>query len=116
MNGNLPPPPDDEGLDRDLIQMFAEAREPLAEDAFVSSVLLNMQRARRAHLLWQAASLVLIMTLTAFMAPYVAQQTLQLAGWFTEGLPATGTALLSPIGCACAALIAWLITRRARTH
>jgi hypothetical protein len=55
-----------------------------------------MQRTRRAQLLWRATSLVIIMTLTAFMAPYVAQQTLQVAGWFTEGLPATGTALLSP--------------------
>jgi hypothetical protein len=119
MNGNLPGrTDDDEGIDPELTQLFDEANaETLASitgDAFVTSVLSGMQRARRLRLLRQITGLTAIMVLSAFVAPYVAQQTLVAAGWFTDQLPATGTALLSPIGCVCAALIAWRIARRAR--
>jgi hypothetical protein len=64
----------------------------------------------------QLAGLAIILTSSAFVAPYVAQQTLLVADWFTNQLPATGMALVSPIGCVCAALLAWRITRWARNY
>jgi hypothetical protein len=132
MNGNVPGrPDDDEGLDPGLIQLFDAAKTQAAVhappasgrvsvsvaksgDAFVASVLLSMQRTRRLRLLRQIAGLAIILFSSAFLAPYVAQQTLLAADWFTNQLPATGTALLSPMGCVCAALLAWRIARWAR--
>ena len=125
MNGNLPArPDDDEGLDPELIQLFDAAKTqaavhaPVAKtaDAFVASVLLSMQRTRRLRLIRQMAGLAVILITSAFLAPYVAQQTLLVADWFTNQLPATGMALLSPIGCVCAALLAWRIARWARNY
>ena len=139
MNGHLPGPlehDDDHGrLDPELAKLFDEAASrgttaggrfamagsPLANssltgDAFVTSVLKKMQHARRLRLLRQAAGIALIMVPTAFLAPYVARQTLVVAGLLTEELPATsGVPLTSSIACVCAALIAWRIARRART-
>ena len=118
MNGNVRGrPDDDEGLDPELIQLFDSAA-PVAKtaDAFVASVLLGMQRTRRLRLIRQLGGLAIILISSAFLAPYVAQQTLLVADWFTNQLPATGTALVSPIGWVCAALLAWRIARWARNY
>jgi hypothetical protein len=118
MNGNVPGrPDDDEGLDPELIQLFDTTKtQAAAQDAFVASVLLSMQRTRRLRLIRQIAGLAIILIASAFLAPYVAQQTLFVADWFTNQLPATGVALVSPIGCVCAALLAWRIARWARNY
>jgi hypothetical protein len=113
MNGNLPGHSrDDEGLDPELSQLFDAAKTTAGSgnsvarsgDAFVAAVLLSMQRTRRLRLVRQIAGLALILTLSAFLAPYVAQQTLLVAS--------------SPvgIGCVCAVLLAWRIARRARAY
>ncbi|MDB6008511.1 MAG: hypothetical protein JWL65_761 [Gammaproteobacteria bacterium] len=118
MNGNVPGrPDDDEGLDPALIQLFDAANtQAAARDAFVASVLLSMQRTRRLRLIRQLGGLAIILISSAFLAPYVAQQTLLVADWFTNQLPATGMALVSPIGSVCAALLAWRIARWARNY
>ena len=132
MNGNIPGRPDDEeGLDPELLQLFEAAETPASSpsadrrarapraatgDAFVSSVLASMQGTRRLQLARRIAGLTVILTGGAFLAPYAAQQTLLAAGWFTNQLSATGSALLSPIGCVGAALLAWRMTRRARNY
>jgi hypothetical protein len=118
MNGNVPGrPDDDEGLDPGLSRLFDSAKTPAgAGDAFVASVLLSMQRTRRLRLIRQIAGLVIILICSAFLAPYAAQQTLFVADWFTNQLPATGMALVSPIGSVCAALLAWRVARWARNY
>ena len=118
MNGNVSGrADDDEGLDPELIQLFDAANtQPAARDAFVASVLSSMQRTRRLRLIRQVAGLAIILISSAFLAPYVAQQTLLVADWFTNQLPATGMALVSPIGSVCAALLAWRIARWARNY
>jgi hypothetical protein len=116
MNGNLPGHPDnDEGPDPELMQLF-DAANAISGDAFVTSVLSSLRRARRLRLLRQLTGLAVIMISSTLMAPYVAQQTLLAAGWFTNQLPETGTTLFSPVGYVCAALIAWRVVRRARSY
>lgn len=118
MNGNFPGHSDeDDGLDRELTRLFdaAATPEPAAGAAFVSSLMRRMQHARRLHLVRQAAGTIIVMVISAFLAPYVAQQTLSVAGWLTEQLPATDVTLVSSIGCVFA-LIAWRITRWTRTY
>jgi hypothetical protein len=110
-------PDDDEGLDPELLQLFDSAKTPAAAGApFVASVLLSMQRTRRLRLIRQSVGLAIILVSGAFLAPYVAEQTLLVADWFTNQLPATGMALVSPIGSVCAALLAWRIARWARNY
>jgi hypothetical protein len=76
----------------------------------------NRRFCRHGAVSRRLAGLAIILIASAFLAPYVAQQTLLVADWFTNQLPATGTALLSPIGCVCAALLAWRIARWARNY
>jgi len=122
-------------LDPELLQLFAttarqEATAPGAaaaafeappsraatDEVFVSALMLKIQQARRLNLARRAAGITTIMAGSAFLAPYVAQQTLVVAGWFTDQLPATGTAFLSPMGLLCAALVTWGVARRARSY
>ena len=119
MNGNFRAPSDDdhdEGLDPDLTKLFDadDSPEPVATGtAFVSSVLLEIQRARRLRLARQVATVTVIMVIGAFLAPYVAEQTIQAAGWLADRLPATGSTFVAPIGYVCASLIAWRVAVRA---
>jgi hypothetical protein len=139
MNGKFPSHfddgarPDDDGLDSngldpELLELFdtTARREagapgdrsagPATGAAFVNSLRLKIQQQRRLRLLWQIAGLAAILVIGAFLAPQVAQQTLAAAGWFTERLPATGGAFVSPIGYLCASLLAWRVARWARLH
>jgi hypothetical protein len=109
MNGMSDGP---EGLDPELTRMFDAARAPLAEEAFVRATLLELRKARRAWLARRSAILAIALVLSAWVAPYVAQATLLAAGWLSERLPGAGLALVSPLGCVCAALIAWRVARR----
>jgi hypothetical protein len=106
------------GLDPELLQLFESTarHEAAVPGVFVNSLMLKIQQDRRLHLTRQAAGITAIMVGSAFLAPYVAHQTLTVTGWFADGLPATGTALVSPIGLLCAALVTWGVARRARTY
>ena len=118
MNGNFPGHCDeDDGLDPELTRLFdaAATPQPAAGAAFVSSLLRKMQHARRLRLVRQAAGAIILMVVSAFLAPYVAQQTLGIAGWLAERLPATDVAVVYPILCVLA-LIAWRMTRWTRTY
>jgi hypothetical protein len=117
MNGNFRAPSDDdhEGLDPELTRLFDGGDSPEAATgaAFVSSVMLEIQRARRLRLARQVATVTVIMVIGAFLAPYAAEQTIQAAGWLADRLPAARTAFVAPIGYLCASLIAWRIAIRA---
>ena len=112
MNGTSHEP---EGLDPELTRVFDGAHTPLAGEAFVSATLLKLRKARRAGLARRSAVLAIVMALSACIAPYVAQATLLAAGWLSDRLPAAELVLVSPLGCVCAALIAWRLARR-RAH
>ena len=101
----------DAGLDPDLLRLFAEAPTP-PEGTFVAATIAKLESARRARLIPRLAGTIVILVVAAIVAPYVAQQTLIAMDWLTDRLPETGAALASPIGCVCAAVIAWRIARR----
>ena len=98
------------GIDPDLLQRFDEALAhgssgpPIDthDEAFVGAVLARLNRARRARLLARSVFTGVIIVLGAFLAPYVAQATLTVMG----------SVALYPVGCGCAALIAWRSARR----
>jgi TRAP-type C4-dicarboxylate transport system permease small subunit len=103
----------DEGLDPDLLQLFDEASTVNMNDAaFLSATLVRLKKARRARFYLRVVFTAIVMASAAVLAPYVAQATMTSMDWLVEHLPQTGMALASPIGCACAALIAWRSARR----
>jgi hypothetical protein len=92
------------GLDPELLQLFDRASSVSTEDeAFVRVVLVKLRRARRGGLIARLITTTAIIVAGAPLAPYVAQATLTIADWVT---------LYYPVGCVCAALIAWRIARR----
>lgn len=114
MNG-ISREPDDEGLDPSLLHLFdaaAAAADATRDEAFVSTMLMRLEKARRARFIARLIVTAIIMTSAAVLAPYVARVTLNVMDWLVQSLPETGMALASPIGCVCAALIAWRIARR----
>jgi hypothetical protein len=104
----------DEGLDPGLVRLFdaAGAVETHNEAAFVSELLVELEKARRARLLVRLVVTTIIVITGAILAPYVARTTLTVMEWLVASLPQTGMALASPVGCVCAALIAWRIAHR----
>ena len=102
MNGISREPPEEEGLDPALIGLFdAAAAVGTHDEAFVSATLLNLEKARRRRFFVRLIVTAMIVTGAAVLAPYVAQVTLTAMD-----------SLVSPIGCVCAALIAWRTARR----
>jgi hypothetical protein len=102
-----------EGLDPTLLRLFDSA--PTADingEVFLSITLARLKRARRTRLFLRVALTAIIVAMGAILAPYAAMATLTITGWLVDYLPETGMALASPIGCVCAALIAWRIARR----
>jgi len=116
MNGfsriNPDEPRGDDGLDPHLLRLFDSVPPYENEGAFVATTIAGLERARRAQLIRRLIGIIIIMLVAAIIAPYVARLTLAAMDWFTGHLPQTGVALASPIGCVCAALLAWRIARR----
>ena len=104
---------DDDGLDPELSGLFDEARQSLPAETFVAAVFDNMRKARRQRLIFQVSGVAIFLAMSAWVAPYAAEQTLRIAGWVAEDLPAnTGEiALASPLGWLCAALVTWRFLR-----
>lgn len=129
MNGNFRSPsedPDDgaDGLDPELLQLFDQAATTppsttpgaVSTEAFTSSLLLKMQRARRLRLLGQIAGVATTLLVGAFLAPQVAQQTLLIAAWLTDRQSEPTTTFIWPLAYMCTSLVIWRIGRRARIH
>ena len=105
MNG-ISHEPESDGLDPSLIELFdAAAAVGTNDEAFVRATLLELAKARRTRLAVRLIVTALIVAGAAVLAPYVARVTL-------TALDSAMDSLTSPIGCGCAALIAWRIARR----
>ena len=119
MNGKRPLDPDydsdpDEGLDPALTGLFTAANEPLpGAEEFVSSILKDIQRARRRRLLSQASGTLMALAAGAFAAPYVGEQTFVAVDWLSRNLATTPETLASPAAYLLATFITWRIMRRA---
>jgi hypothetical protein len=102
-----------EHFDPELAQLFSAASEsPLSGTAFVADVLRSLERERRHQLLWRVAGTLMALTAAAFAAPYVGERTFDAVDWLAQDVSSAGAALASPVACAAAALITWLIARR----
>jgi uncharacterized membrane protein YhaH (DUF805 family) len=99
-------------LDTELTRLFADSREPLADEDFAAGLMVKMGRARRARL-WgwiaMAALVVLIAALNLQPMFETAAGAVRMVG---ELSPASTELLFTPWGAAASMLAAiWLLLR-----
>jgi hypothetical protein len=98
--------------DPELIRAFAHAREPLAADAFLASLLPKIDRARRIRLGRQILALLAVLGVVALNLPLVLTQTAAAIRFVGDASPTAADFLISPWGWAASMLIGvWLLLR-----
>jgi hypothetical protein len=99
-------------LDPDLTRLFAQAREPLAEEQFMANLLLKIERARRARM-WRrilaVAAVAVIVSLNMRLVLETTAAAVRLIGDFSR---AYTEMLITPWGWAVSMLVGiWVILR-----
>jgi hypothetical protein len=99
-------------LDPDLAKIFAQTREPLSGEEFMATVLVNIERARRARMRrWVFAAVVLGIVVVLNMRPVLdtAVAAVRFVGDFS---PDAMDLMISPAGWAASMLVgAWVLFR-----
>ena len=94
---------DGEGLDPGLTELFHEPSDSLPDaEAFVSAVLKDIHRTQQRRLRRRLGGALVAIAASAFVAPYVGEQTLAAVGWLSDSLSSSRAALAAPPSGACA--------------
>jgi len=105
-------PDHDDDLDPQLLRCFAAAHEPSADDAFMSRLLLKIERARRARLLRQILAVAAAVILVSLNLRGVLEHTAAVVRMVGDLAPISTTWLITPWGWAASLLIGgWLLLR-----
>jgi len=99
-------------LDPKLLALFAEAREPLLDAAFVAAFLARMERARRIRTAGRIAMTVIAVLAAAWIMPSVLDRTASIARAIGEGSGSHGDLIVSPWGWAVSMLIGLAVLLR----
>jgi len=98
--------------DPELAKIFAQAREPLAADLFLASLLLKIERKRRLRMWLQIFTVAAVLGLAALNMPLILERTAaaaRFAGNFSQG---STELLITPWGWAVSMLIGvWVLLR-----
>ena len=98
--------------DPELTRAFAQAREPLAGDAFTAALLSKIERARRLRLWRQIFTIATVLGLAALNMRLVLETTAGAARYISEVSPTSADFLITPWGWAASLLIgAWILLR-----
>jgi hypothetical protein len=98
--------------DPELARIFAQAREPLADNEFTAKLLRKIDRARRVRLWGQILVIAVIAGVVGVNVRSVLQQTADAVRYIGESLPGSADVLISPWGWAVSMLIgAWVVLR-----
>jgi hypothetical protein len=98
--------------DPELTRAFAQAREPLAGDAFTADLLSKIERARRLRLWRQIFAIAAVLGLAAFNMRLILEQTAGAVRYVGEVSQANAEFLVTPWGWAASMLIgAWIVLR-----
>jgi len=99
-------------LDPDLTRLFAQAREPLADGAFMASLLLNIERARRRRMRRQVVAIAAVAVIAALNMRWVLEMTAGAVRFVGDHSPAYTEVLITPWGWAASMLVgAWVVLR-----
>jgi predicted protein tyrosine phosphatase len=99
-------------LDSELAGVFAKAREPFGDDAFVAQLLLKIERAQRARLWRRMAAIVAAMIILVLVTPLMLEKTATLVRIVGDNSPSFTELLITPGGWAASMLVgAWVVFR-----
>lgn len=98
--------------DPELTEAFAQAREPLAGDQFMASLLLRIERTRRIRMWRQIVAVVAIMIIVSLNMPLVLEKMARAIHFAGEFSPTYTEFLITPWGWTASMLIGvWVLFR-----
>jgi hypothetical protein len=98
--------------DPELTRAFAQAREPLAGDAFTAALLSKIERAQRLRLWRQIFTIAAVLGLAALNMRLVLETTAGAVRYIGEASSTSVDFLITPWGWAASLLIgAWILLR-----
>lgn len=98
--------------DADHTRLFAEAREPLRDDEFVRTLMLQIERRRWAHWWRRLLGLAVIAVLVSMNLRWILGTTATVVRAVGDYSPAYSTWMISPAGWAVSVgLGAWVVLR-----
>jgi hypothetical protein len=99
-------------LDPDLTRLFAQTREPLADDLFTANLLLKIERARRVRLWRQILAIVAVAVVVSLNIRPVLEKTAAAVRLVGDFSPAYADLLITPWGWAISMLVGiWVVLR-----
>jgi hypothetical protein len=99
-------------LDPDLARLFAQAREPLADEVFMATLLPAIERARRTRLRRQILAVVAVVIIVSFNLRFVVDMTAAGVRFVGDLSPTYAEALMTPWGWAASMLVGlWMVLR-----
>jgi hypothetical protein len=98
--------------DSELTRAFARLREPLPGDAFTTTLLANIARARRAGAWRRTLGIAAIVVAASLLARPILEKTVTVVRWAADVAPGAADLLITPWGWALSMLIgAWVLLR-----
>ena len=98
--------------DSELARAFARLREPLPGDAFTTTLLANIARARRAGAWRRTLGIAAIVVAASLLARPILEKTVTVVRWAADVSPGAADLLITPWGWALSMLIgAWVLLR-----
>jgi hypothetical protein len=98
--------------DSDLTRAFAQVREPLPGDAFTTTLLANIARARRAKAWRRTLGIAVIVVAASLEVRPILEKTAAVVRWAGDVSPGAADLLITPWGWALSMLIgAWVLLR-----
>ena len=98
--------------DPELSRAFEQAREPLADDAFMASLLLKIERARRIRLARQIFTILTVVVIVGLNMRLVLEKTATAMRFVGDVSPTYSELLIAPWGWVVSVLIGiWILFR-----
>jgi hypothetical protein len=98
--------------DPELARVFAQAREPLADEQFIANLLRKIDHARRLRMWRQILAIVAVLGLVSLNVRLVLEQTAAAVRFVGDFSPAYTNLLITPWGWAASMLVGvWVVYR-----
>jgi hypothetical protein len=99
-------------LDPLLVQLFEAKRETIGGDAFIATLLADIERRQRAATRWHVIIAMLLLMLLVWQLPSLLRATASAVQAISAHSQAYGSLIISPLGWALAMLIGFAVILR----
>jgi hypothetical protein len=98
--------------DPELTRVFAQAREPLADEQFIAMLLQKIDHARHVRMWRQILTILAVLGLVSLNMPLVLEKTAAAVRFVGDFSPAYTDVLITPWGWAASMLVGvWVVFR-----